>query len=155
MPSSIVLGVSFTNLPKEVDYEELKSTIALCPGVKNSYALRLTQLGVITGPAFDMILVLQAAASMAVIADYLWRVYKRVVSSHSNKGTIKAEFHFVIHPSDGTIIEFCIGNTQVDKESFVKYFSNTVTSIQNNDDSKYWESKAIDITRSGGWVRLP
>jgi hypothetical protein len=149
----IVFGVGLANLPNGVDVRALERSLTVEGSEIQTYGLATTSSGVIRAAAFDLTIILGAAASVASIASLLWTAYEKFIAPKKTSQQDDAGIYIVISRPDGTVEKFWIGNTERDREVFVSKFSKTITDIRDADDPSFWRGAVAEIEESGIWIR--
>lgn len=151
MADKISIGLGLANLPEGVDIEQIKRFIASGGDGHDTYALAPAPPGTMRAAAFDLMLILGAAGSVASIAALLWMAYAKFIGPEKSQYQDDGGIYIVILRPDGTVIDFWIGNTHRDREVFIKEFTKKVSAIQKEDDPEFWATIVAEVEKSGIW----
>jgi hypothetical protein len=153
MTNEISIGISFANLPSDVDCAPIRKFILDNGDGYELYTLAPAKPGYMRAAAFDIMLVLYATGSAASLATLLWMAYDKFIAPKKSKETDSAGIYIGIRHPDDKVSEFWIGNTHKRREIFVKEFESKVTTIRQQDDEGFWEESVTEIRESEIWIR--
>lgn len=153
MANDISMGIGLVNLPSDVDVAALKRFLVEESDGYVVYKLAPAKPGSIRGAAFDIMLVVYAAGSVASIATLLWMAYDKYIAPKKSQDTDSAGINISIRNPDDSVTDFWIGNTHKSREIFVKEFELKVTSIREQDDKGFCEESVNEVRESETWIR--
>ena len=148
MSQPISLGVSFANSPNEIDFDGAKEFIASNQKDFQVYSLPPSQPGVFRAGAFDLMLILGAAGSIASLAALLWMTYEKFIAPKKSSNTPDAGIYIGITKPDGTVTDFWIGRDYMDKDIFIQDFDRSIKTIRESKDSDFFARAELEIKQS-------
>ncbi|MHC4239299.1 MAG: hypothetical protein ACYSUC_06025 [Planctomycetota bacterium] len=153
MTNEISIGIGLANLPSDVDVATLRSFLEENRDGWEVYTLAPPKPGHMRAAAFDIMLVLGAAGSVASLAALLWTAYDKFIAPKKSQDTDSAGIYIGIRNPDDSVTDFWLGNTHKRREIFVKEFELKVTSIREQDDQGFWEESVTEVRESETWIR--
>jgi hypothetical protein len=147
----IPIGLGLTNLPMDVDVDELRRFIASGVPDCETYCLRPDPNAV---AALDLMLVVNAAGSVASLAALLWMAYEKFIAPKKAKPDNDAGMYLAVRRPDGTNTEFWIGKSDRDRQRFVAEFSRKMTTIAKTDHDGASSQLITEIEESGRWEKM-
>lgn len=153
MTNDISIGIGLANLPSDVDVAALRRFLAENSDGYELYTLAPAKPGHMRAAAFDIMLVLSAAGSVASLAALLWMAYDKFIAPKKTRDTDSAGIYIGIRNPDDSVTDFWIGNTHRRREIFLKEFELKVTSIREQDDQSFCEESVTEVRESETWIR--
>ena len=133
MPHSTVLGIVAANCPSDVDVDALMQFIDNAAGEFETFSLAPAKAGTYRAAAFDYMLILGVAGSVASIAALLWMAYDKFIAPKKPPES-DAGLYIGIRKPDGSAFECWVGRDHVDKDIFIEDFSAKVNEIHKSDE---------------------
>lgn len=122
-------------------YEEISSNL---PATADDYCL--DPRGGISAAAIDYVAVLNAAASVATIAGLLWKAYEKWIAPRHDRGSL----YICIDPKKD--LQWMLGETFKDKDSFVADFTHKVEAYIQTDEGKLRFIETSRMVKGRPWT---
>ena len=106
-----------------------------------------------TTAAVDFCLVLDAFASVASIADVLWRAYERFIAPRRSQAN-KSGIYIVVRGRAGEVDHLWLGNDVSTMQEFTDRLNSIVEVAKNRELEGVHEAKIRELQSSGSWVKL-
>lgn len=155
MAKKILISGALANTYGQVKTQALVDFLA---GKVDDFDIYIRRLrpGYIRAAAFDWQGILGTTASIIDIGDLLWRAYEKFIKPIREKEKDSRSFLYIsLKRPDGGSIQFSLGTDILNREDFLKFFSEAIKELRGVSDSEMGEDPAIkDVENSDLWEKI-
>lgn len=153
MPHSTVMGITAADCSSDVDVDAIMQFIDNANGAFETFCLTPAKPGIVRGAAFDYMLILRAAGSVASLARLLWMAYDKFIAPTKTPES-DAGLYIGIRRPDGSVFDCRVGRDHANKDIFIEDFSAKVNRIHEADEDLEFYAKAeAEIRHTGIWIQ--